>query len=365
MISRDRGGDTIQYEEVVRFGTESAEEVSRGQEIRPYRIAMAHFRNILVGVDPLQAEQLWTTNFTAAAAGAVHLGIQVAAKGASKLTFMSIVDSPEADKYFLEPDRRGVVEHIQQSAERVLGELVPLAGAQGVAAEGYLGHGTAWNQIIDRVVSCDHDLVIVARSCHDYAWRDLLGHTAVKLVHECPCPVWVAKPEMEQAELNILVASDLSEVGERALGIAVTLRSLLGGKIHLLHALENPFARILSSEPVQASVGRFFRNAQADARETLDAHIARIGNTQVAGEIDIQVIHGECDSVVLDFIQAHNINLLVMGTAARGGLSRIMLGNTAERLLPYVHCSLLIVKPEDFRIPVKLDHELHSERGQL
>ncbi|HVC95776.1 MAG TPA: universal stress protein [Pirellulales bacterium] len=326
---------------------------------------MAHFRSILVGVDPLQAEQLWTTNFTAAAAGAVHLGIRVAAKGPSGLTFLSIVDVPEADKYFLEPDRRGVVEHVERSAERVLGELVPLAGAQGVNAEWELKHGTAWKQIIGRVARCEHDLVIVARSCHDYAWRDLLGHTAVKLVHYCPCPVWVAKPEMDQAELNILVASDLSEVGERALEIAVTLRTLLGGKIHLLHVLESPFARLSSSGLVQASAGRFFRDARAGAQRALAAHIARTGDSQAAGEIDVQVINGGCDSVVLEFIQTHKINLLVMGTAARGGLSRIMLGNTAERLLPYVHCSLLIVKPEGFKLPVQLDHELHPAQVHL
>jgi len=326
---------------------------------------MAHLRNILVGVDPLQAEQLWTTNFTATAAGAVHLGIRVAAKEASKLTFLSIIDVPEAEKYLLEPERQSVVEHVQQSAKRVLSELVQLAGMQGVQAEWDMKHGTAWNQIIDRVADCDHDLVIVARSCHDYAWRDLLGHTAVKLVHYCPCPVWVAKPEMDQAELNILVASDLSEVGERALGIAVTLRSLLGGKIHLLHAVENPFARILSSELAQASVGRFFRNVHAAAQETLAAHIARIGEAQTVGEINVEVINGVCDSVVLEFIQAHKINLLVMGTAARSGLSRIVLGNTAERLLPYVHCSLLIVKPQSFRWPLLSEHELQREPGRL
>ena len=41
-----------------------------------------------------------------------------------------------------------------------------------------------------------------------------------------------------------------------------------------------------------------------------------------------------------------------MGTVARGGLPGILIGNTAERLLHSVPCSLLAVKPDDFICPL-------------
>jgi universal stress protein E len=43
----------------------------------------------------------------------------------------------------------------------------------------------------------------------------------------------------------------------------------------------------------------------------------------------------------------------VMGTISRGGIPGVLVGNTAERLLPRLDCSLLTVKPEDFVCPVE------------
>ena len=42
-----------------------------------------------------------------------------------------------------------------------------------------------------------------------------------------------------------------------------------------------------------------------------------------------------------------------MGTMSRGGVAGLLVGNTAERLLDKVECSLLTIKPEDFVSPVR------------
>lgn len=60
------------------------------------------------------------------------------------------------------------------------------------------------------------------------------------------------------------------------------------------------------------------------------------------------------DQGILQFIKQNAIDLLVMGTIARGGVAGVMIGNTAERLMPELSCSLLAVKPKDFVSPVRL-----------
>ena len=42
-----------------------------------------------------------------------------------------------------------------------------------------------------------------------------------------------------------------------------------------------------------------------------------------------------------------------MGTVARGGFQRFLVGNTAERILPELPCSVLAVKPTDFVCPIE------------
>ena len=49
----------------------------------------------------------------------------------------------------------------------------------------------------------------------------------------------------------------------------------------------------------------------------------------------------------------HRINLLVMGTVARGGVTAMVMGNTAERVLDNVDCSVIAVKPDGFVSPIQ------------
>jgi hypothetical protein len=47
--------------------------------------------------------------------------------------------------------------------------------------------------------------------------------------------------------------------------------------------------------------------------------------------------------------------LLVMGTAARSGVAGTLVGNTAERILSRIKCSVLALKRSTFSCPVHLE----------
>ena len=64
---------------------------------------------------------------------------------------------------------------------------------------------------------------------------------------------------------------------------------------------------------------------------------------------------GHPDDVIREFVVTHGIDLVVMGTVARGGISGLLFGNTAERILRTLPCSVLAVKPDGFESPVRLD----------
>jgi universal stress protein E len=56
--------------------------------------------------------------------------------------------------------------------------------------------------------------------------------------------------------------------------------------------------------------------------------------------------------VVCELIAKARINLLVMGTIARTGLPGVLIGNTAEKVLDSVHCSVVAIKPAGFVSPL-------------
>jgi nucleotide-binding universal stress UspA family protein len=47
------------------------------------------------------------------------------------------------------------------------------------------------------------------------------------------------------------------------------------------------------------------------------------------------------------FVKHFKADLLVMGTACRTGLSGMLIGNTAEKVLHKVACSVLTIKPDN------------------
>ena len=55
-----------------------------------------------------------------------------------------------------------------------------------------------------------------------------------------------------------------------------------------------------------------------------------------------------------DLVSRHRINLLVIGTLARTGISGLVMGNTAGQVLDDVGCSVIAVKPPGFKSPVNI-----------
>ena len=65
------------------------------------------------------------------------------------------------------------------------------------------------------------------------------------------------------------------------------------------------------------------------------------------------MIKGEAATVIPRFVNNHGIDLMVMGTLARSGIAGLFIGNTAEKILNSVHCSVLALKPAGFETPVR------------
>ena len=62
-------------------------------------------------------------------------------------------------------------------------------------------------------------------------------------------------------------------------------------------------------------------------------------------------MRGEVAEVIPAYVEEHEIDLVVMGTVARTGIAGLVMGNTAERVLPQLHGSVAAVKPPGYVDP--------------
>lgn len=318
---------------------------------------MQPFNNILVGVDLSQYDPT-TLQPSAVAHAVIRKALWLGDKTSARLTFLSALNLTEESLPHLDPaDMRLLASTAQQNAGKIVGDIVSEAQKRGIAAEGHVALGGAWLELIRQALRAKHDLMLIGTRDRKGLGRMLFGSTAVKVVRRSPCPVWVAKPGTEPVHLNILVASDLSPVTDECLRLALQLARLIPATIHLLHIVDFPLDHIWSTGLPDAKEEAYRRDVRQRADEALKAQIERAGAGGPAGGVQMHLVDdpgGLPDEGMLRFIQTHGIDLLVMGTQGRSGIVGVMIGNTAERILPELGCSLLAVKPAGFACPVHL-----------
>jgi universal stress protein A len=138
---------------------------------------------------------------------------------------------------------------------------------------------------------------------------------------------------------NILVPTDLSEGAEQALAYACELAQLLGAQIHLLNVIGIPSFGV--PELGMALTATMIDQLAIDNQTALD-QLARTKCTAQLGQVLVRT--GDARNVINETAAELGIDLIVMGTHGRRGLTRALLGSVAETVVRSAPCAVLTVR---------------------
>ena len=163
-------------------------------------------------------------------------------------------------------------------------------------------------------------------------------------------------PKSRFAPKNILLATDFSPASEAALPHALIIASQYGSKLYVAHAICPEFKDLEPSETT-ATIIQQARGSTEQKLETLLSAVRQKG-------ISCQPLIGEGAiwDVLLDMIQQNGIDLIIVGTHGRRGLSKLLLGSVAEEVFRMAPCPVLTVGPKTLEtrsMDVKLGHILY------
>lgn len=308
---------------------------------------MKQFKNILVGVDLSQGDRLVSDELPPPTLEAIERALWLAKLNSARLLFFNAIDISAAAQRMID-ESEGEKNSVQEESKSVLLDLVARAAEYGVTADSEVAFGKSWVEIIRRVLIRDHDLVVVGTRHLSATWSVIIGSTGIKLLRKCPCPVWITQPQENKQIESILVAHDLKPVGDLAMELGCSMAKLHDAQLHILHSVEFPEFDNAFEQHVADDKMAFYRS---NAKGHIEAQLANCNLTKTPR---IHLVTGSADLAVLEHIAKYNIQLLTMGTIARSGIPGFITGNTAERLLPGIPCSVLAVKPADFVSPVTL-----------
>lgn len=297
---------------------------------------MEPFRSILVDVDAIDRAQ-----------PALERATRLARESGARLTIVDVMGVPAHARRYLPPDLEA------EMASRRREDLARLAaGVQDVRADFKLLEGRAGTALVDEVLAGGHDLVI-REAARDLVAprREPSGAVNLELVRRCPCSVLLvghggeARPPRIAAAVNTSMGGDDADpsTSTRIAEMASLMADLEGGTVTLLHAWDvfaEGMVRGLASPDGYTDYVTAARQRAADDF----SRFARSLGGRLSG-VSAELRRGEPEDVIPAFVVAEGIDLVVMGTAARRGITGFLIGNTAERVIARLPCSVLVVKP--------------------
>jgi nucleotide-binding universal stress UspA family protein len=149
---------------------------------------------------------------------------------------------------------------------------------------------------------------------------------------------------MRCAITRILVPLDFSGPSDAALEYATGLAERLGASLHLLHVFEDPLWT------TGAMAADMYVPVPEGLRESLLAN-ARTQLEERARKLDVERFHPTTDvytgpiaNAITEFATRQQTDLIVIGTHGRGGMSHLLLGSVAERVVRNAPCPVLTVR---------------------
>jgi universal stress protein A len=147
---------------------------------------------------------------------------------------------------------------------------------------------------------------------------------------------------MTETITKILVPVDFSPHAERAFGYATTLAQRFGATLGLLHVVENPFVTgAWTAEVYVPNVAELLEGLIANAEQQL-ARLKKSAAT-VGVVANATVMTGRPAQAIVEHAQEGSFDLVVMGTHGRTGLSHVLIGSVAERVMRKAPCPVLTV----------------------
>jgi len=249
-----------------------------------------------------------------------------------------------------------------------IAERLKERGVKKVTSE--IRWGKEFLEITREVIRNKQDLVMLTARDRTQLGKRLLECPSRDLFLNCPCSLWITKYGKITRKTNRVLAALAGSGGQlelscdglnaKILKYAATVAVADASELHIVHAL-----------PVYGSKGaKNHGRIPTDLLNYLDEMRALIEKDCCAlvkdldltlEEKNIHLVTGKPSIVIPEFIDAMRVDLIVMGTVARTGIPGLVYGNTAEKVLQQVDCSILAIKPDDFVSMVQPDVKEQSK----
>ncbi|HET6367884.1 MAG TPA: universal stress protein [Pseudomonadales bacterium] len=141
---------------------------------------------------------------------------------------------------------------------------------------------------------------------------------------------------------RIVVPTDLSDCAEEAWKVAQRVAETLQSELVLVHVFVTP---PIYGDPLRISADKTweaYEKARQWVAEALDKTATQAKDKGVT--VRPVMLTGSPAQEIVDLARSEQADLVIMGTHGRGGMSRVLLGSVADRVIRLAPCPVLTVR---------------------
>ncbi len=143
---------------------------------------------------------------------------------------------------------------------------------------------------------------------------------------------------------HILAATDLSKASEPALQQAAGLAEALGAKVTLLHVFDpTPLVPPVALPPPRALEEKLAE----EMRERIAEELHKLRERVLPADLEVEEVVLRASSpaaAIIEQAEQRNADLIVLGTHGRTGLTHVLVGSVAERVVRHSPIPVLTVR---------------------
>lgn len=216
--------------------------------------------------------------------------------------------------------------------------------------------------IVSHLENKDYELVICGshgRGASPYK----RGSTTEKLIQASPVPVLSITKKFNAELKHILVTTDGSKASLKAMKRAISLAAKSSAKVHLLSVIrqQERFNIIdkgsvmyeqMRNKIVEEITDNLTDYLRATPSFSLDQESPDLSDTTIATQeggrvsLSLQITDGtSVPQSIIEYAHAHDMDMVVMTTHGRNGLSGLFIGSVAEKVVRHLDLPILTINP--------------------
>lgn len=257
----------------------------------------------------------------------------LAESGEAELTLLHVVDDDQPQH---------LVEIEVSEAAKILNDLKTAAALrQPDLCKVVVTAGAPHRTILDYADAVDPDLIVMGAPRKQILRDIIVGTTVERVIRTGRWPVLMVNNDPRPYE-SAMIALDLSEASESAIRSALSLNFVRETRLGVVHAFD-PAAKskLFLADVAEDRIANYIEQERQLATGQVQSFLAAHSIEPAEGFLFVE--EGDAINVISQAVEAMAPDLVIVGTHARTGFAKVLLGSVAEQVLRSLTADVLVV----------------------